>query len=145
MFRVNGSRRASKYFRLLLVLVNVIFGTLSGLKPLLAPGSTLARLQVGVVLGMQFAMALLCCTWLPDADRLISRFMGTKFLIEGVATSVLLIADVTGSNTFSFLGDPLDFAFYLALSAMAVPILQLAEQRCITPLYNVKLVDVCCE
>jgi len=115
--------------------VNTVFGTLSGLKPLLRPGSALAYGQVAIVLSIQFAMALLCCTWLPDADRLISRFMGTKFLLEAVATTVLFAAALGASPRV--LGDPLDLAFHVALSAMAVPILQLVEQRCITPTYNV--------
>ena len=135
MFRVHGAGRASRFFRLALLLVNMLFGTLSGLRPLIRPRSSAAYAQSGVVLCLQIGMSFVCCTWLPDADRLISRFMGTKFLLEGTSTAVLLLTAV--STASAPLGSHPDLAFRLALSAMAVPVVQLAEQRCLTPIYGV--------
>jgi hypothetical protein len=116
---------------------------------------------------------------LPDADRLISRFAGTQFLLEGLSTSMLLTADLRthtlataatnasstagmsyGTGTADGLANSsattvLDHsssaaataealrmvtalqsaAFALSLLALAVPITQLLEQRCVTPTY----------
>ena len=38
-------------------------------------------------------MSFLCFYFLPDADRIISRFAGTQFFFEGLSTASLLVAD----------------------------------------------------
>ena len=39
-------------------------------------------------------MALLCCCWVPDADRFVSLLMGCQFGLEGVSTALLLAASL---------------------------------------------------
>jgi hypothetical protein len=138
--------------------LNMAFGCLSGLQPLLSPGTSAAYTQTSTVLSLQLGMALLCCTFLPDADRIISRFAATQFLLEGLATSALLgasastdyasAANQTSANQTaagaavappqpSLVSDLRTSGFALSLSAMAVPMLQLIEQRVITPFIGV--------
>ena len=153
LFRVNGSSRVGVIYRLLVVLANATFGVLSGLAPLLAPGSTAAAVQTGVVLGLQLLMAWLCFMWVPDADRIISLFAGTQFLLESVSTGFLLsatllplagltadIGNVTDADASVASVDGPDWplllrlgAFWVGLLALGVPVLQMVEQRCITP------------
>jgi len=79
MFRVNGANRMGVSYRLLAIVVNMMFGVLSGLQPLLPPGSAPALFQSFLVLSLQFGMSYVCFKCLPDADRIISRFMGVQF------------------------------------------------------------------
>ena len=72
----------------------MIFGLLSGLQPILAPGSRQALAQTFCILILQLFMAIICFRFLPDADRIISRFAGTQFLLEGFSTTMLLGADI---------------------------------------------------
>ena len=150
-FRVNGSSRIGVIYRLLVVLANVTFGALSGLAPLLAPGSIVAGVQTGVVCGLQLLMAGLCFIWAPDADRIISLFAGTQFLLEAVSTGFLLSATLLPLAGLPTGEDALDAdfsvsiglwdwpfllrlgAFWVGLVALAVPIAQMVEQRCMTP------------
>lgn len=114
------------------------FGTLSGLQPLLLPGSPLAFCQTAAVLTLQLGMAMLCFCFLPDADRIIARFAASQFLFEGFSTGTLLVASLgphnTRSNTTTATVDRAmtielhQAAFVLSLTAMAVPMLQLVEQ-----------------
>jgi hypothetical protein len=83
LFRVNGSNRVGLSYRVLVLVINVFFGILSGVSPLLSPGSVWALGQTSLVLALQMLMALLCCRYLPDADRVVSRIAGIQFLAEG--------------------------------------------------------------
>ena len=141
MFRVNGATALGKSYRVLVIVLNIAFGCLSGLQPWLAPGSLGATAQTAVVGALQLLMATLCFCILPDADRIFSRFAATQFLLEGCATLALLGASVAANQpggaaaptwlrTFKLLQD---LGFGLALSAMLVPMLQLIEQRLVTP------------
>ena len=87
LFRVNGGRAVGRYFRLLAAAANMAFGALAGLSPLIPPGSPEGFAQALSVMALQFGMAFLCCRCLPDADRLISRFAGLQFGLEGLATA----------------------------------------------------------
>jgi Tfp pilus assembly major pilin PilA len=169
-FRVNGSSRIGACYRLLVVALNIGFGVLSGLNPLLPPGSVAAVVQSFIVLVLQLGMSYVCFRFLPDADRMISRFAGTQFLFEGLASASLLLAAAheaaTREHTLNVsataavpLGSPslstdgggasdahseedvvrlnlqlLGLA--LALIALIVPIVQLLEQRAVTPTIN---------
>ena len=86
LFRVNGTNSIGASYRLLVVVVNMMFGTLSGLAPLLGPGTMLALVQASCICTLQLAMSFVCFKYLPDADRIVSRFAGTQFLLEGLAT-----------------------------------------------------------
>ena len=154
LFRVNGTTRLALGYRVLVLAVNMGFGALSGLKPLLPEGSALATAQVAVVLSLQLTMSCVCFCVLPDADRIVSRFAGTQFLFEGLSTASLLAAETLGeapprdssrkvmtsaaaaaaatlsSSHLQLVG----FAF--SLVAMGVPIVQLMEQRALTPIIN---------
>ena len=91
LFRVNGGSCVGRNYRMLVVVVNMAFGVLSGMQPLLMPsGSVPAYVQTALIVALQLGMSGLCFFVLPDADRLISRFAATQFLLEGISTCVLL-------------------------------------------------------
>ena len=141
------------------VVANVLFGVLSGLGPILSPGSTPAAIQTGCVLCLQLGMAWISFRYVPDADRVVSYFAGTQFLLEGTSTAFLFAASIlpmilsalgvgtsadTSANASSTdaggIVDPpsrhtylLLSAFWTGLFAVGVPVLQMVEQRCITP------------
>ena len=157
MFRVNGSSRVGHWYRLIVVSLNMAFGALSGLQVLLKPGSADATAQTTCVMALQLGMSVTCFWFLPDADRIISRFAGTQFFFEGLSTLALLSASsgspastlsATNSSgltlgvTDSGGGDGVapvhgkvlrQAGFVLSLLAMVVPMLQLLEQRLVTP------------
>lgn len=96
LFRVNGATRAGRWYRLTVIFANMGFGLLSGLQPLImTAGSAAAVAQTGVVLMLQLSMALLCFRVLPDADRVISRFAASQFLLEGLSTASLLGSSIS--------------------------------------------------
>lgn len=146
MFRVNGSNRLGVLFRLVVMLANVSFGVLSGITPLLKPGSLPALAQTSTVLTLQAIMSWICFCRIPDADMIVSLFAGLQFLLEAIASALLLIA----SLRFRGMGDwgagvqppsnaPIEHthlllsAFWAGLLAIGVPVVQMIEQRCITP------------
>ncbi len=132
LFRVNGSSRVGVAYRLLVIVVMMGIGVLSGLQPLMGdPLGVPALLQTLLVLGLQLVMATLCFCFLPDADRVISRFAGAQFCLEALATAALLGA--SRSDEAQAAGWQ-DAALALSLSAMSVPILVVIEMRLITPL-----------
>lgn len=152
LFRVNGTSRVGTLYRLIVVLANATFGVLAGLAPMLPPGSNEAFVQSGAVLVLQLAMAWVCFRFLPDADRIVSLFAGTQFLLEGISTSCLLGATIMRmvsshgkrDNAMGALDGSGDAAgtwplwlqlaaFWVGLVALGVPVLQLIEQRCLTP------------
>ena len=157
LFRVNGTSCIGRHYRILVVLANAAFGVLAGLEPLLPHGSTAALAQTGAVLTLQLAMACVCFRFAPDADRVVSMFAGTQFLLEGTSTACLfaasvlsrsaVVADDDADASADTLGDapsPTDVedsrpvtlrlvAFWIGLAALSVPVLQLAEQRFVTP------------
>ena len=150
MFRVNGGTFVGRWYRVLAVLANMVFGLLSGLQPLLSAGSTESLVQTGIVLGLQTIMAILCCRFKPDADRIISTFAATQFVFEASSTAAVLVASIVTRST----AEPDDEAnptavtdrvtsilvtsgFFLSLAAMGTPMLQLTEQRLITPMIGV--------
>ena len=158
VFRVNGGNSFSCYYRLVVIGVNMLFGIISGLQPLLPVGSFVALLQSFFILALQLGMSLLCFCCLPDADRIISRFAGSQFLFEGFATTALLVGDlhlrsVNGCTLRCFLSVDADVAagvqqdavsitmqnsgFLLSLIAMGVPVVQLLEQRLLTPVIGI--------
>lgn len=148
LFRVNGSNRVGLSYRVLVLFINVCFGILSGVAPLLGRGSPMALAQAAIVLSLQVLMAMLCGCFLPDADRIVSRIAATQFLAESVSTASLLgamfvpttaVADTAAAAADaaarqaalkSFL---MNFGFCASLMAMAMPMLQLIEQRLLTP------------
>lgn len=134
---MNGSKRVGLYYRLLVPVVNVFFATLSGLSPLLVPETTPAYVQTSCVLGLQLMMALICLCVAPDADRVISFLAGVQFLFEAASTASLLLSSVmqraTGAGVATTDATALYSAFWLGLVAVAVPMVQLLEQRLITP------------
>ena len=94
LFRVNGSSCFGMYFRPLVVVLNFVFGLLSGMYAILPEGSLLAYSQAIAMMLLQFGMGFVSCFYLPDADRIISRFAGLQFFFEGAATTVLLGASL---------------------------------------------------
>jgi len=163
MFRVNGRHSVGRYYRLIAIVLNMVFGVLSGLSPLLTDsGSPGAIAQAALTLSLQFLMAVLCCAFLPDADRIVSRFAATQFWLEGCSTTAMLVATsyiraqgggemldsgaVTLANNMTFSTDDRSAAellamhsasqqtgFLFSLVAMSVPMVQIIEQRCLTP------------
>ena len=101
------------------------------------PGSIYALLQTSIILALQLGMSCLCFCILPDADRIVSRFAGTQFFFEGLATTSLLAADQYNG----WLLEMQQTGFLLSLMAMAMPILLLLEQRLITPALNVITIE----
>ena len=167
MFRVNGSSCVGRWYRLIVVSLNMSFGVLSGLQPLLNPDSAEATAQTMCVMALQLSMSLICWWVLPDADRIISHFAGMQFLLEGLSTGALLGANsgrvpssastfgVTNSSASSIgvndsggvppvHGEVLfEVGFVLSLLAMVVPMLQLLEQRFVTPMIGVVMERDC--
>ena len=164
LFRVNGSSRIATCYRLIVIGVNMIFGILSGIQPLLPPQSMVAIAQTSMFLSLQLGMSYVCFRFLPDADRIVSRFAGTQFFVEGLSTAFLLSADgrmriLTSMNATAVNdtdGDSLgtaegstnnddvqfwflDAGFVLSLTAISVPVVQMLEQRFVTPVYNLLL------
>ena len=165
MFRVNGGAMFGRWYRIIVIALNMTFGLLSGLQPSLPEGSVLAMLQTGLVLVLQLSMATLSFHFLPDADRIVSRFASTQFLLEGLSTMALLLSSIisgtpenrdmatagnasdsnrTTGGAASAVVAHLDasftmreIGFVLAVAAMLVPMLQLLEQRFITPCIGV--------
>lgn len=150
LFRVNGSNCVGLYYRLIVVVANVIFGFLGGIGTVLADHPLSALLQVASVLLLQLALAFLCCCFVPDADRVISSSSGTQFVIEAASSGLLFLADVAAQMRERALERATDaapfsvdeetelairtLAFWFALLAIVVPMLQLLEQRLITPM-----------
>ena len=141
MFRTNGKHTIGAYYRLFVLLVNVLFGVLSGLQPALSPGSSLALMQATVVAGLQLMMAILCCCATPDADRIVSTFAGSQFLCEATSTACLIFASLLGGSNDAgqqvSVGEQrawLLAAFWAGLIAIFVPMTQLLEQRLVTPM-----------
>lgn len=61
LFRVNASTPIGRSYRLLVLHVNVLFGVLSGLEPMLLPrGSTAGLIQAGSICALQFLMSFIC-------------------------------------------------------------------------------------
>ena len=165
MFRVNGASMFGRWYRIIVITLNMTFGLLSGLQPLLPEGSVLAMMQTGLVLLLQLSAAALSFHFLPDADRIVSRFAAMQFLLEGLSTTALLMSSIirgppenrdiasagnvsnsnrTSGGTSSAVVSLFDASsamretgFVLAIAAMLVPMLQLLEQRFITPCIGV--------
>ena len=128
LFRVRGDSVVGVYYRLLLIAFNMILGVITGLGSLLPPQSTAATGQVACVMALQLLAAALVYRYLPDADRIFSLFAATQFLIEGLGTASLL--------TSAFAAQAEEWkttSFNMSIVAMGVPILQLVEQRILTP------------
>ena len=82
LFRVNGASRFGVCYRLLVIVVMLMIGIISGLRPLVgAAGSSAAIAQALVVAVLQLCMAAICLLYHPDADRVISVCCGTQVLI----------------------------------------------------------------
>lgn len=152
LFRINGSNRIGVAYRVIVLAVNVTFGVLSGIQPLLSPGTAAATAQAALILVMQFGMSFLCCKFLPDADRIISRVASIQFFAEALSTATLLgasllpygdseaqPAEVTSGDTTSAVDRGalhaflLSAGFWAAIAAMCMPIIQVIEQRLLTP------------
>jgi len=141
LFRVNGTRRINTYYRLIVITANILFGVLSGIGPLLAPYQPLAIAQTAVVMLLQLSMSVLCCTFSPDADRVVSSFAGFQFFMEGTSTAILLAATIRVALAsspdvahFALTHSLLLSSFWFGLLAIGVPMTQLLEQRFMTPL-----------
>ena len=143
LFRLNGGSRVGTCYRIIVIGVNMLFGALAGLQPVLLPeGSIPAYAQTAIISTLQLTMGGVCCWFLPDADRIISRFAGAQFVAEGLSTFVLFVTSVR--DHYSDVDDDdgqLAYkmrvvAFWLHLGAVLVPIAQLLEQRFCTPSIN---------
>ena len=157
LFRVNGGNRITVYYRVILVAANVVFGALAGGGAALDNQPMTALAQCASILGLQLLLALLCLCCSPDADRVISASSGTQYLVEGASTGLIFFADLIvelkarwkarvrerveqglEDNSQFHVSDEMIhnlrvIAFWTALFAVIVPILQLLEQRFITP------------
>ena len=130
LFRVNGGSCLGIGYRLIIVGFNMAVGALAGVKPLLEPGSAGAYAQCATVFGMQLGLALLCFTIAPDADRFFSLLAGLQFLAEGLSNACLFVAPFLEPAYKELMQT---IAFDIGLIAVFVPIMQLLEQRVITP------------
>ena len=173
MFRVNGSSRVGVSYRVLIVLVNMTFGLLAGLQPLLPEGSAGGLAQTSLILILQLGMCFICFKCFPDADMIVSTLSGAQYGCEALATAALVgasviapvhdssrtpgdtttmgIINLTTNQSLSAAGDAegapsaseavsqLQAAgFVLWITAISIPIVQLLEQRALTPI--IKLV-----
>jgi len=157
MFRVNGSTSVGSLYRLIVVVANLCLGVLGGFgasirsrSPSDPPGTYLhaqALTQAALVLTIQLAMTVFCLGWVPDADRVISLFAGMQFLMETLSTALLLLSSLLRPAPGS-MADPAEggglpanssvdvlplIAFGTSLGAVAIPVVQLLEQRLATP------------
>jgi len=164
LFRVNGSTKIGRSYRIIVLLINVSFGVISGLQPIITVGSSAVLLQMGFVLSLQLFMSFICYAFLPDADRVVSRIAGGQFLAETVSSAALLTASLMARQTLPLeagsgeagsgwvlpgaesgeAGSALhpdasqralfqEVGFWAGLVAIGMPIIQLLEQRLITP------------
>ena len=139
LFRVNGATRIGFAWRLMGVLVNITLALLAAIAPILEAGSLPAYWQSLAVLALQILMALIgfCC--LPDSDRLVSHLLGLQYLLEAVATALLITADLASVVSHGDIASTarvsalMNAGLWAALLAMTLPMIQLLEQRCITP------------
>ena len=132
LFRCNGNSRFGVAYRLLVLITMLIIGIISGLHPLVGPpGSASALAQTLAVVTLQLGLAFLCLRCHPDADRIISIFCGTQFLLEALSTLAMISASLQPPDGVQRWQE---VAFSLALSAMAVPIVVVVEMRLVTPL-----------
>lgn len=135
LFRINGASPWGRWYRVILIFANVSLGVASGLQPLCPEDSLQGIMQAGLILLLQYALAFICCRFLPDADRIFSRFAGTQFFLEGVSSTLLVAASIGRKAGISeeHLDGLLNTAFVLSISAICVPMTQLIEQRLLTP------------
>ena len=139
-FRVNGSSRVGVGWRLGLIGATMTIGLLAGLKPAIEAGSAGGVIQALLVWSLQITLGLLCFFFSPDADRVFSALAGTQFLTEGLSNCLLWIAsflDADGKESLQ------GGAFNLALLAVFVPIIQLIEQRAVTPTLKIIYTEGC--
>jgi hypothetical protein len=133
LFRVSGANGVTSCYRLIVIGINMSIGALAGLKPLLTPGSSGAAAQCLTVAVMQLGLAAFCLCCAPDADRIFSMLAGTQFLVEGLGTLSLFVAAVLPLQVLEPRLRLHMLAFGFSLAAVFVPILQLLEQRIVTP------------
>ena len=145
LFRVNGATPFSTCSRLALVLANMVLGIFAGIRPSLTPSAADGITITCFFLAVQLGVAWACFKWLPDADRLISHAMGFQYLIEAISTIMLLSAATESRIGWHVASgsDLRNMALVVALFAMSMPVLQLLELCCITPLYSVLYARAC--
>ena len=145
LFRVNGATPFSTCSRLALVLANMVLGILAGIRPSLTPSAADGITITCFILAVQLGVAWACFRWLPDADRLISHAMGFQYLLEAISTIMLLSAAAESRIGWHVASgsDLRNMALVVALFAMSMPVLQLIELCCITPLYSVLYARAC--
>ena len=139
-FRVNGSSRVGVGWRLGLIGATMTIGLLAGLKPAIEAGSAGGVIQALLVWSLQITLGILCFLFSPDADRVFSALAGTQFLAEGLSNCLLWIAgflDTAGKESLQ------SGAFGLGLAAVFVPIIQLLEQRAVTPTLKIIQTEGC--
>jgi len=143
LFRLNGGSRVGTCYRIIVIGANMLFGALAGIQPMLMPkGSIPSYVQTSIISVLQLVMGGVCFWFLPDADRIISRFAGAQFIAEGLSTFMLLITSVRDhygdldDDDGQFAYKMRVAAFWLHLGAVVVPIAQLLEQRFCTPSIN---------
>ena len=145
LFRVNGATPFSTCSRLALVLANMVLGIFAGIRPSLTPSAADGITITCFFLAVQLGVAWACFKWLPDADRLISHAMGFQYLIEAISTIMLLSAATESRIGWHVASgsDLRNMALVVALFAMSMPVLQLLELCCITPLYRILYARAC--
>lgn len=145
LFRVNGATPFSTCSRLALVLANMVLGIFAGIRPSLTPSAADGITITCFFLAVQLGVAWACFRWLPDADRLISHAMGFQYLLEAISTIMLLSAATESRIGWHVASgsDLRNMALVVALFAMSMPVLQLLELCCITPLYSVLYARAC--
>jgi len=139
-FRVNGATRVGVGWRLLVVGATMLIGLLAGLKPAIAAGSALGTIQTLLIWVVQIILGAVCFCVSPDADRIFSALAGTQFLVEGVSNMLYFFSSFLSKDAKEALQG---LAFSLALTGVFVPILQLLEQRLITPIMKIVYTDGC--
>jgi len=130
LFRVNGGSCLGVSFRLIVIGFNLLVGILAGLKPLIAAGSVASLAQCAAIFSMQIGLAILCFAIAPDADRFFSALAAAQFFAEGLSNLLLFLAGfVSGEAKLQLQAS----AFNLGLLAVFVPLIQMFEQRILSP------------
>ena len=130
-FRVNAMSKVGTGWRLIVIGATMTIGALCGLGVAITPGSAGGIMQTALVWILQVSLGVLCFVFSPDADKVFSAIAGAQFLAEGLSNMLLFFAAfVTDYDGWVALTSA---AFNLSLVGVLVPIVQLLEQRLITP------------
>ena len=130
-FRVNAASKIGVGWRMIVIGATMTIGFLCGLGVAIKPGSVGGILQTALVWILQVTLGVLCFTFSPDADKVFSAIAGAQFLAEGLSNMLLFFAAFADYDGWKALTSA---AFNLSLVGVVVPIVQLLEQRLVTPI-----------